>query len=236
MKLDPAFIWTAFVQLLGALPTTLEITFVSVLCGFLIGTLVALIRIFKVPVLEQLAAAYVSFIRGTPMLTHLLLIYFSLPLIIDGLAAHYGWNFHSASIPYIGFAYISFSITASAYMAEIIRSGLLAVDRGQIEAAYAVGMTTSQALRRIVFPQALAASLPHLSNSLIGMLHGSTLAFTVSVVEINAKAQIVASTNWKFFDSYIAAALIFWGLTILIERITAWIEQRINLYNRGGVA
>ncbi|MFC5653847.1 amino acid ABC transporter permease [Paenibacillus solisilvae] len=236
MKLDPSFIWTAFAELLGAIPTTLAITVVSVLCGFVIGTTVALVRIYKVPVLNQIGTAYVSFIRGTPMLTHLLLIYFGLPLIIDGLSAHYGWHFQSAMVPMIGFAYISFSITAGAYMSEVIRAGLNAVDRGQIEAAYAIGMTTSQALRRIVFPQAFAASLPNLSNMTIGMLHGSTLAFTVSVVEINAKAQIVASTNWKFFESYIAAALIFWGLTILIERLTAVIEKRINLYNRGGVA
>lgn len=68
---------------------------------------------------------------------------------------------------------------------------------------------------------------------MIGMLHGSTLAFTVSVVDINAQAQIVASTNWKFFESYLAAAAIFWGLTLLIERLTAITERRINLYNRG---
>ncbi|MFE4710711.1 amino acid ABC transporter permease [Paenibacillus sp. NPDC056722] len=236
MKLDPSFIWTAFVELLGAVPTTLYITVVSVLVGFIIGTAVALIRIYKVPVLYPIAVAYVTFIRGTPMLTHLLLIYFGLPVLIDGLSAYFGWSFRSVNMPMIGFAYISFSITAGAYMSEVVRSGLLAVDRGQIEAAHSVGMTTPQALRRIVFPQALAASLPNLSNSVIGMLHGSTLAFTVSVVDINAKAEIVASTNWKFFEAYVAAALIFWGLTVLIERLTAVIEKRINLYNRGGVA
>ena len=154
------------------------------------------------------------------MLMHLLLIYFGLPVIIDSLAAAIGWSFRSASIPMIGFAFLSFSITAGAYLAEVVRSGILAVNKGQIEAAYSIGMTTPQALRRIVFPQALAVSLPNLSNSFIGMLHGSTLAFTVSVVEINAKAQIVATTNWKFFESYIAAAFLFWGVTILIEKIT----------------
>ncbi|MFC4777951.1 amino acid ABC transporter permease [Paenibacillus sp. GCM10023252] len=236
MKLDPAFIWTAFLQLLTAIPTTLKITAVAVSVGFLIGLTIALIRLYRVPVLHQIAVSYVTFIRGTPMLTHLLLIYFSLPMIIDGLAAHYGWSFRSVSIPMIGFAYISFSITAGAYLSEVIRSGLLAVNRGQMEAAYSIGMTTSQALRRIVLPQALAAALPNLSNSVIGMLHGSTLAFTVSVVDINAKAQIVASTNWKFFEAYLAAAVIFWGLTVGIERITGLIERRINVYNRGGVA
>ncbi|GGD67318.1 amino acid ABC transporter permease [Paenibacillus nasutitermitis] len=236
MKLDPSFIWTALVGLLSALPTTLYITIVSVVCGFIIGTVIALVRIYKLPVLSPIAASYVTFIRGTPMLTHLLLIYFGLQMIIDSLANQFDWSFRSASIPMIGFAYISFSITASAYMSEVVRSGLLAVNKGQMEAAYSVGMTTPQALRRVLFPQALAASLPNLSNSVIGMLHGSTLAFTVSVVDINAQAQIVASTNWKFSEAYIAAALIFWGLTFLIERATGLIEKRINVYNKGGVA
>lgn len=142
MKLDPSFIWTAFLQILGAIPTTLYITVVSVLAGFAIGIVVALVRIYKVPVLYPLAVGYVTFIRGTPMLTHLLLIYFGLPMIIDGLAVQFGWSFRSVSIPMIGFAYISFSITAGAYMSEVVRSGLLAVDRGQIEAAHSIGMST----------------------------------------------------------------------------------------------
>lgn len=236
MKLDGGFIAEAFVRLLDAIPTTLLITFVSVACGFVIGTVAALLRIYEVPVLGRLAAAYVAVVRGTPMLTHLLIVYFGLPILIDGAAQGLGLGFRAASIPMIGFAYISFSITAGAYLSEVVRSGMLAVSRGQLEAALSVGMTTPQALRRIVFPQALAASLPNLSNSVIGMLHGSTLAFTVSVVDINAKAQIVAATNWKFFEAYLAAAVIYWGLTIAIERASGLIERRIGAYNRGGVA
>ncbi|MFD0673118.1 amino acid ABC transporter permease [Cohnella sp. GCM10027633] len=236
MTFDPSFIWTAFVELLKALPTTLYVTAVSVGCGFVIGAIVAFARIYRIPVLRQIGATYVTIIRGTPMLTHLLIIYVGLSMILDSLSEQYGWSFNSTIIPMIGFAYISFSITAGAYLSEVIRAGMLAVSRGQLEAAYAVGMTTPQALRRIVFPQAFAAALPNLSNSLIGMLHGSSLAFYVSVVDINAKAQIVASTNWKFSEAFLAAALIYWGLTVLIERVTAALEKRINVYNRGGVA
>jgi len=236
MKLDFAFIWTAFLGLLPAVPTTIQITVVSVLCGFAIGTAVALCRMFRIPVLGRIAATYVTIVRGTPMLTHLLLIYAGLPLIVDGLSEQFGWSFRSVQIPMIGFAYVSFSITAGAYLSEVVRSGLLAVNKGQLEAAYAVGMSTSQALRRIVFPQAFAAALPNLTNSVIGMLHGSTLAFTVSVVDINAQAEIVATTNWKFFEAYLAAALLFWGLTVLIERLSALLERRVTRYNRGGVA
>ncbi len=236
MKLDFSFIWTAFVGLLPALPTTLKITAVSVLFGFAIGTFVALCRIYRVPVLHQISSAYVTIIRGTPMLTHLLILYFAIPLIVDGLADRFDWSFRSGQIPMIGFAYLSFSITAGAYLSEVVRSGLLAVSQGQMEAAHAVGMTTVQALRRIVFPQAFAAALPNLTNSAIGMLHGSTLAFTVSVVDINAQAEILATTNWKFFEAYLAAALLFWGMTILIERLSALLERKVTRYNRGGVA
>ncbi|MCG7409258.1 amino acid ABC transporter permease [Paenibacillus sp. ACRRX] len=235
MKLDLSFIGTALMQLLSAIPTTLAITAVSMLCGLAIGTIVALIRLYKVPVLHYMAASYVTFIRGTPMLTHLLLIYFGLPLIVDFLSAQFGWSFRSISIPMIAFAYLSFSITAGAYLSEVVRSGLLAVNKGQIEAAYSIGMTTKQALSRIVFPQAFAILLPSLSNSTISMLHGSTLVFTVSVVDINAKSQIIASSNWKFLESYIAAAIIYWALTILIERLTLFVEKRFQLYNEGGV-
>lgn len=236
MALDFSFIVTALLSLFKALPNTLYITAVSVSSGFVIGTIIALLRVHQVPVLSQLAAGYVMFIRGTPMLMHLLLIYFGLPKLIDALFLALGLPYTSTIIPLIGFAYISFSITASAYMAEIVRAGISAVDRGQLEAAYSIGMTIPQALRRIVMPQALAVSLPNLSNSLIGMLHGSTLAFTVSVVEINAQAQIVAAANWKFLEAYIAAALLFWGMTVLIEQLTALLEKRISRYNRGGVA
>lgn len=170
------------------------------------------------------------------MLMHLFLIYFGLPPIIDSLAAKFDLSFTSASIPMIVFVFIAFSITAGAYMSEIVRSGILAINRGQMEAAYSIGMTTSQAIRRIIFPQALAVSLPNLSNSFISMLHGSTLAFTLSITEILGKTNIVASTNWKFFEAFIAAALIFWGVTILVERLTGSLEKRISQYNRGGVA
>lgn len=235
MNIDGAFIWEALLLLLPALPTTIQITAVSMIFGLLIGVATALARIYKVPVAGQLSAAYVSFIRGTPMLTHLLLIYFGLPMIVDSLAAEYNWAFTSLAIPMIGFAYISFSITAGAYLSEVIRSGLIAVDRGQLEAGLAIGMNKWQVLRRIVLPQAFAVSLPNLSNTFIGMLHGSTLAFAVSVVDLNAKAQIIASGNWKFIEAYLAAALLFWGITVLVERISARLEQRIQAYSRGGV-
>jgi len=236
MELDVAFIGTAFIKLLPALPTTIQITIISVFFGLCIGTVTALARVHRVPVASQLASAYVSFIRGTPMLTHLLLVYFGIQLAFDSVAAYYGWSITSVVIPMIGFAYIAFSITAGAYLSEVIRSGLIAVDRGQMEAGLSIGMSRVQVLRRIVLPQAFAVSVPNLGNMLIGMLHGSTLVFAVSVVDLNARAQIIASGNWKFLESYIAAALLFWGMTIAIEQVANAVERRVSVYAKGGVS
>lgn len=223
-------------EIVKALPLTLVICFVPLLFGFVIGTGIALIRLYRIRFIHRIADFYVSFIRGTPLLLHILLIYYALPMVFHHFSAQYGWGVKSSSIPLVTFILIAFSLNSGAYMSEAIRSGILSVSHGQLEAAYAVGMTTAQGLRRIVLPQALMASLPNLLNKFIGLLHGSSLAFTISLVDLNGAAHIVATTNLKFLEAFIAAALIYWTLTILSERITGLLEKRLNQYNRGGVA
>jgi L-cystine transport system permease protein len=167
---------------------------------------------------------------------HIMLIYLGgVPILIDKLAAKYDWRFQSNSIPVLFFVLAALSLTAGAYMSEIIRSRILSVSKGQIEAAHAIGMNTFQAMRRIVFPQALAVSLPNLCNIFIGFLHTSSIAFIVSQKELNGAANIVASNNLKFLEAYIAAALIYWGLTIVSEKAAAILEAKFTLYSRGGM-
>jgi L-cystine transport system permease protein len=236
MSIDVVFMYTAFFEILKALPLTLVLTFVPLIIGFGIGLVTAFARIYKVKYIYRLLDFYVSFLRGTPILLHIFLIYWGLPFIIDRLSAYYGWSFKSASIPSLLIVLTAFSITAGAYMSEIIRSGIMSVNRGQIEAAYAVGMSTTQALRRIVLPQAIGVILPNLCNIFVGFLHSSSLAFTVSQMELLGKANVVASVSLKFLEAFIAAAFIYWGLTLLAERLTAFLEKKVNAYNRGGVA
>ncbi|OPA80119.1 cysteine ABC transporter permease [Paenibacillus selenitireducens] len=236
MQLDISFIMTAFLEILQALPLTLAITFVPLVIGFGIGIGIALIRLYEVRYIHRVAGFYVSFLRGTPLILHIYIVYLGIPMIFDRLSAHFGWGMNSSSIPLIIFIFIAFSLNAGAYMSEIIRSGILAVNKGEIEAAYSIGMTTRQAMWRIVLPQALLISLPNLCNMFIGLLHGSSLAFSISLLEINGKASIVASTNWKFVESYIAAAIIYWGLTLIAEQITGLLEKRLRTFAKGGVA
>ncbi|MEI2378545.1 amino acid ABC transporter permease [Priestia megaterium] len=235
MIIDVPFIWTAFVEILKALPLTLLITIGPLLGGLLIGIAVAAVRINSVKIITPIANVYVSFFRGTPAILHIMVIYLGFPLFINKLSSYYGWSFNANSIPIVVFILIALSFTAGAYMSEIIRSGLLAVEKGQIEAAYAIGMNRFQSMKRIVFPQAFALSLPNLCNIFIGFLHTSSIAFIVSQKELNGAANIVASNNLKFLEAYIAAALIYWMLTMLIEGITALLERKLTVYNRGGV-
>lgn len=236
MTLDYGFIVSSFFKILEALPLTLVITVVPLIFGFGIGLLTAFVRLYQVPVLYPLSSFYVSFVRGTPMLLHLFLIYYGVPMIIDKLSQHYGWGITSASVPILVFVILAFSLTAGAYMSEVIRSGILAVDPGQMEAAQAVGMSAPQAMYRIVLPQAIGAVLPNLCNMFVGFLHGSTLAFTVSQMDILGKADVVASVSLKFLEAFIAAAVIYWALTVIVERLTALLERRVALYSKGGVS
>ncbi|MEI2440016.1 amino acid ABC transporter permease [Priestia megaterium] len=235
MIIDVPFIWTAFVEILKVLPLTLLITIGPLLGGLLIGIAVAAVRINSVKIITPIANVYVSFFRGTPAILHIMVIYLGFPLFINKLSSYYGWSFNANSIPIVVFVLIALSFTAGAYMSEIIRSGLLAVEKGQIEAAYAIGMNRFQSMKRIVFPQAFALSLPNLCNIFIGFLHTSSIAFIVSQKELNGAANIVASNNLKFLEAYIAAALIYWMLTMLIDGITALLERKLTVYNRGGV-
>jgi L-cystine transport system permease protein len=236
MTIDIPFIWVAFKEIIKALPITLIITIAPLLVGFLIGMVVALVRVFQVRFLYSAANAYVSFFRGTPIIMHIFVIYFGFPLLLDQLSEKFDLGIHTNSIPIISFVLIALSLAAGAYLSEIIRSGIISVSNGQMEAAYSVGMTKMQAMVRIILPQALAQSIPNFTNVTIGFLHTSSIAFLVSEKEVTGAANIVASINLKFLEAFIAAGMIYWGLTIIIEGLSYLLEKRVTAYNRGGVS
>jgi L-cystine transport system permease protein len=217
----------ALFKLMLKIPISLEITFVSLIFGFLIGVAVALIRIYRVKILCRPADFYVSVIRGTPMLLHVYTVYLGIPLMFDALAKYAGWSARSKDIPTIAFIFIALSVNSGAYMSETVRSGILAVQKGEIEAGYSVGMTTMQVLRRIVLPQALVVCLPNLCNSIVSLLHGSALASFIGVSEITNTANMLAGDNWKFFESFVAAAILYWGCAIVIEQIMGYLERKM---------
>ncbi|MGZ7548263.1 amino acid ABC transporter permease, partial [Vibrio parahaemolyticus] len=165
--------------LLKYLGTTMEMATWGLVFSLILAVILANIRVFKLPVLDQLSQLYISFFRGTPLLVQLFLLYYGLPQIFPVMV---GIDAFSAAV-------IGLTLHFAAYMAESIRAAIIGIDRNQMEASLSVGMTTPQAMRRVILPQATRVALPSLMNYFIDMIKSTSLAFTLGVAEIMAKAQ-----------------------------------------------
>ncbi|UTV27767.1 amino acid ABC transporter permease [Photobacterium atrarenae] len=204
--------------LLKYLGTTLNMAVWGLLFALVLALVLALLRIYRVPVLDQLSQLYISFFRGTPLLVQLFLLYYGLPQVFPVFV---GLDAFSAAV-------IGLSLHFAAYKAETIRAAIIGIDRSQMEASLSIGMTELQAMRRIILPQASRVALPSLMNYFIDMIKSTSLAFTLGVAEIMAKAQMEASSSFKFFEAFLAVALIYWGIVLVLTRVQNWAETKLN--------
>ncbi|MBO5504331.1 MAG: amino acid ABC transporter permease [Lachnospiraceae bacterium] len=197
--------------LLPGIKVTIPLTVISFTLGLAIALFVALVQVAKVPVVRRLVRFYVWIIRGTPMIVQLFVVYFGLPSIGIRLAA-----FPSAIIV--------FSLSVGAYCSETIRAAIESIPKGQLEACYCVGMTFWQAMVRVVIPQAMRAAFPPLSNSLIGLVKDTSLAYSVAVVEILATAQRIAARTYDYFWLYCEAGFIY----LIFSTALTWLQRRVE--------
>ncbi|ODS12818.1 amino acid ABC transporter permease [Vibrio scophthalmi] len=204
--------------LLKYLGTTMEMATLGLVFALTLAVILANIRVFRIPVLDQLSQLYISFFRGTPLLVQLFLLYYGLPQIFPIMV---GVDAFSAAV-------IGLTLHFAAYMAETVRAAIIGIDRSQMEASLSVGMTTTQAMRRIILPQATRVALPSLMNYFIDMIKSTSLAFTLGVAEIMAKAQMEASSSFRFFEAFLAVALIYWGVVLILTRVQTWAEVKLN--------
>jgi len=218
---DVGYLIKSFPIILSYVDTTVLITFVATMIGIVIGIVVALIRINKIKVLDKIAAVYISFIRGTPFLVQLFLVYFGLPELMQKLG-YQGIR----DIPALFYVYIVFSLHVGAYISEIIRSAILAVDRGQLEAAYAIGMGTVQAYRRIVLPQAFSMALPAMCNTIISTLKATSLVFNVGVIDMMRKADLMGANSHRSLELYIDVAIIYVALVYIVSKMSTLLEKK----------
>jgi L-cystine transport system permease protein len=232
--LDLSALAASIPRIATRLPVTVGVTFAAMIMASLLGLMTALVKVYRLPVLKTLAAFYVSFIRGTPLLVQLYLIYYGVPRLFDYLHHAYGWfghiNFNVISP--VMFAIAAFSVNLGAYLSESIRAAIETVDRGQFEAAISIGMTRNQLMRKVVFPQAIVAILPNYGNTLISTIKDTSLIFMISVVDIMGEAQIIGARNLKFFEVYIAVSLIYWATCIILARILRFLEIKAGAYER----
>ncbi|MUT66864.1 amino acid ABC transporter permease [Paenibacillus sp. NEAU-GSW1] len=218
---DPTAIFGYIIQLLPFLRMTLLIVGGSILIGLFIGLIVALPRLYRIPLLKQLSQIYVSFFRGTPILIQLFLFYYGVPEFLKL------FQIDASRTSAIYFVILTYALHSGAYISEVIRGAVEAVDRGQVEAAYAIGMNSYQAFVRIVLPQALAISIPVFANVVTGNLKDTSLAFSVGIMDITGKARTVGALTQQFVEIYIALTLIYFLLSYGLQKLFAFIERRL---------
>ena len=228
--IDFSVVLSSIPQLLNYLPVTLAIVFLSMIVGLFFALIIALVRISKIPVLSQVLTVLVSFIRGTPLLVQLYLSYYGIPICLKYWNYYNNTNYNINGIPAFVFVFIAYAINESAYNSENIRGAISSVDKGEIEAAQSLGMTNFQVLKRVIIPEALVVALPTLGNQFIGLIKGTSLAFVAGVVEMTAEGQIIAGRSFRYFEVYLALALIYWVLTIITELIISFIEKHISRF------
>ncbi|WP_459480734.1 amino acid ABC transporter permease [Clostridium saccharoperbutylacetonicum] len=226
---DFKLVFTQIPELLKYLPMTLEITILSMIFGLIIGLMVAIVKIRQIPVLKRIIAIFVSFTRGTPIIVQLYLTYYGIPILLKYYNYYNGTNYNLNNIPSLLFVLVAFSLNEGAYNSESIRAAIQSIDKGQIEAAHSLGMTSLQVLKRITIPEAFVVALPTLGNALISLLKGTSLAFVCSVVEMTAQGKILAGSNYRYFEVYVSLAIIYWVLTIIIEQIIRFVEKRMSI-------
>ena len=203
--------------LLKGLQVTLYIFVIAIILGFLIGLLVALLRLAPIKILNWIAKVYVDAIRGTPFIVQLFFIYFgvnSLNLVsLDSTTA----------------GIITVAINAGAYFAEIIRAGIQSIDKGQTEAARSIGFTGAQTMRYVVLPQAFRRMLPTITNQSIISLKDTSLLSVIGIADLTQQGQIQASATFEAFKIWLAVGVIYFIIIYLLTLIANFIERRVQV-------
>ena len=226
--MDFNFISKAFLATLGGVPVTLLIMVVSILLSFFPALFLALGQIYKVKGVRSFSVIYLAFIRATPPILLILFFYSLFPSLLNCFFKSIGSHFNVFEINPIYYAFIIFSLMTTGSLAEILRSAILTVDKGQLEAAQAIGLTNRQAYIRIVFPQALRSALPNLCNLVINLVKGTSLVFVMTIKDITAIAKVEASYGYQYFESYLVIFILYivicgviqWGFNLLEKRLT----------------
>jgi polar amino acid transport system permease protein len=200
-------------MLQGAL-VTLEISSLAMVFGTIVGLLFGLLSLSNVGPVRGLIRAYVYFVRGTPALVQVFLIYFALPQAGIYISSFWG-------------GVIALSFNAGGFIAEIVRAGIGSIDRGQTEASMAIGMTHRQGLLYILLPQSLRRITPPLTNELITLVKGSSLLSVISVTELTRSAQVIIAAKFTPFELYAALAVFYLVMISVLAKFSEYIENRL---------
>lgn len=212
--------------LLEGLKLTVITSLVSILIGMVIGLLVCLMKMSKNVVLRAIADVYIWIIRGTPMLVQAFIVFFGVPQVVRMFVSDFKFTALTAGI-------ITLSLNAGAYLAEIYRGGIMAVPKGQTEAARSLGLSQGQAMRKVVLPQAIKFSIPSLVNQFIITIKDTSILSAIGMAELVNKAKTYVGSTYTFFETYLVVAAMYLVIISILMIISNYIEKKLKYERRG---
>lgn len=216
-----------FPKLIPYLIENLKVLLWATVFGVILGLLITGVRMKKIPILYQITVVYISFMRGTPMLVQLLLIYYGLPAFIDPIL---GTNI-SREWPPILFAYTTFILNQGAFLSSIFYGAIKGVPSGQFEAGLSVGMTKLQTFRRIIAPMAVRIALPPFGSDFVGVFHNASLVYVIGVVDIMGRAKSIGSATGHVLEAYVIVALLFIIFSLGARALFGYVGNKLDYAN-----
>lgn len=216
MTIDFALIYKSLPFLLAGARTAVIVTFWSVLVGTCLGLLVALGRLSRIRWISAIAGAYVAFLRGTPMVVQIFLVYFGLPRM-------------GIYLPPLISGVTALGLNSGAYLGEIFRGGIQSIDMGQTQAALSLGLKPAQVMRYVVLPQAFVRVIPSIGNEFVTLIKDSSLVSFIAVQELTYRSTLVAARTYDYFSMYMATAAIYFCLTYAVSQLLGWLERRLTV-------
>lgn len=233
--MDKLFGWERFFENIPKIFPYLSVTFSIVVYatgfGVLLAILIVLVQIKKIPVLYPFFKVYVSFMRGTPMLVQLMLIYYGIPALIDpvfGTNINRGWST-------VTFAYITFILNQGAFLSAIFYSAVTSIPYGQTEAGLSVGLTGFQTFRRIILPQMVRTALPPFGSDLVGLFQNSSLVFLIGVTDIMGRAKSIGSATKHVLEAYVFVVIVYIVISLTIRLLFYYLNIKLE-YGRERIA
>jgi glutamine transport system permease protein len=212
---DASVMWDSVPILLTGIRLTIIITIVGLFFGFIFGATAGLLKLSRNVFLRKLAGAYVESIRGTPLMVQVMFLYFGLPMAVG------------MRIPPLTAGIVTIALNSGAYIAEILRGAVQSINPGQMEAARSIGLTRFQAMRYVVWPQALKRMIPPLGNQFIISLKDTSLLVVIGVGELTRTGQEIISVNFRAFEVWLTVAIMYLVLTMTISKILSVVEEKV---------
>ena len=234
MGLDIDFMAETFPKILEAIPVTLELTFISLILAFPVAFYMAVLRIKGSSVGSGISRGYVSFVRGTPIILQILLLYSLLPSLLNWGIQSLGLEFNVfESVDPFWYAVVVFTLNTIALLSEVFRSALLSIPKGQLEAGLSIGLSEFQTYLRVIIPQAMVVALPSICNITVNLVKGTSLSFLMTVKDIMAVGKIAASFGYNYVESYLDVFVVYIILCTIIQLAYAFAESRVGVFRTG---